>query len=237
MRTSKKIIKTGAAILIFLCGAAFGSSIPEFKNFPALGSCTGNYVRFRAAPNTNSDILGRLNEFDRVIVTGQRIINNKKWFEIENPVSNNTAWIYGDYLIPEELEGRSELLGLLVRLNKDFGVTPEKARVIFGADVQIKAEFSSDPKKKFIKTFLTHNRFKAEYLNNNLTALDITGREINFGDFKIGDKTEKLIKTLGEPSERGGSAFQYKIDDAASFIFGVKDGVITHISYKVYYEI
>ena len=64
-------------ILIFifiLCNIAQARELAIFKDFPAIGSCTGNHVRVREYPNLNSEILTRLNEFDHAIVLSSRVM-------------------------------------------------------------------------------------------------------------------------------------------------------------------
>lgn len=226
-------------LFLFIAGAvaSHADPLPEIKSFPDLGSCTGNSVRLRSKPDTKSEILGKLNEFDRAIAINQRIINGKKWFQVEHPTASGTAWVYGDYLIPELYAMKPVFKRLLIKLNQDYGVTSEKARVIFGDEIKIKTEKFSRPDVSYTKTFVSHKNFNLEYLNNNLTEVEVMSGDFPFGDIKIGDNAEKVIKILGEPDNRENSVFLYNVDDMTMFSFSIENGVITHMNYMFYYDI
>ena len=83
-----------------LCGIAEAA---VFMSFPADGICTGDYVRYRAKPGTDSKILGRLFEGDEVTVLSEVRVKGQRWYEIEDPNDEDrTVWIVGKYISPLE---------------------------------------------------------------------------------------------------------------------------------------
>ena len=74
---------------------------PAIEEFPADGVCRGDNVRFRTGPGTNYKILGKLKEFDRVVVRGSRWINGDVWYKIDDPRGRRgTVWVAGWYIEP-----------------------------------------------------------------------------------------------------------------------------------------
>lgn len=61
----KRIILALMLVVLFV-GTSSG------REYPAIGMCTANYVRYRDEPGTNSNILGRIHEFQDVIVLGEK---------------------------------------------------------------------------------------------------------------------------------------------------------------------
>ena len=87
-------------ITLMLCSISHAA---VFRSFPAEGICTGDYVRYRARPGTNSKILGRIFEGDEVTVLSERRVNRQVWYEIYDPNDGDrTVWIAGKYIVPAE---------------------------------------------------------------------------------------------------------------------------------------
>ena len=85
---------------IFL-SAGIIESASRFHDFPAHGVCTGDYVRYREGPDTESDILGRLFTGDRVTVLSQTSVDGEIWYEIEDPQNSEmSAWVSGRFIRP-----------------------------------------------------------------------------------------------------------------------------------------
>ena len=213
-----------ALILIFiliLCGAAHAKEIADFKTFPAMGSCTGNSVRIREQPNLNSEILARLNEFDKAIVLGSRVMGGKKWYEVELPRGEGTGWVAAEYLIPfydDEFDGSEGLMNLLTRINQDFGITPDKARLLFTGD-NVKFSVTNKSKDKdsnYTVTVMTHENYTAQYINDNLNCAAVFKGRMKFGDIKIGDTPDKIIKILGKPTSQTKDNLTYLFDEGYS---------------------
>jgi hypothetical protein len=77
-------------------GGAVPASLP--------GSVTGTRIRLRAAPNSNSKILGQLNRGDIIEVIGRSSSGRGKfhWYNVN--YGDLSGWIYGEYLRVEEKE-------------------------------------------------------------------------------------------------------------------------------------
>lgn len=87
-------------LVLCICSAVFGAQ--RFRDFPAAGVCTGDYVRYRDYPDTESMILGRLYKGDRVTVVAQTSNEEGEvWYEIEHPEGyETTAWVSARYIRP-----------------------------------------------------------------------------------------------------------------------------------------
>ncbi|MBQ6110924.1 MAG: SH3 domain-containing protein, partial [Synergistaceae bacterium] len=75
-------------LALFMCNVLEASE--RFVTFPAIGTCTGTYVRYREDPDTESNIIGRLHKPQNVIVLGQTATDGQVWYEIEDPESDST---------------------------------------------------------------------------------------------------------------------------------------------------
>ena len=95
----RKILALSLILSVILCGI----SEAVFRSFPADGVCTGDYVRYRSRPSTNSKILGRLFEGDSVTVVSERRVGKQIWYEIYDPNDEDrTVWVSGQYIVPED---------------------------------------------------------------------------------------------------------------------------------------
>lgn len=84
-------------MLLVMCSAAFGAA--KFSKFPANGTCTADYVRYRESPDTESMILGRLFKGDRVRVLSQIEAEDGIWYEIEDPEDDESSvFVFGKYI-------------------------------------------------------------------------------------------------------------------------------------------
>ena len=72
------------------------------KKFAGLGTgrATGDYVRVRAEPDTNSAILGRVRKGAelRILSDTPSIKGGQQWYMIENPFGGGTGWISAKYV-------------------------------------------------------------------------------------------------------------------------------------------
>lgn len=89
-------------VLIALLLQSFSpaSAAWNFAVYPGIGECTGTSVRYRDAPGTSSNVVGRLNDPDRVIVRGSRNVGGELWYEIEHPKGEGLAFVSGKYIRP-----------------------------------------------------------------------------------------------------------------------------------------
>ena len=96
----RKVLAIVLLMIVVLCGIAEAA---VFRSFPADGVCTGDYVRYRSRPGTNSKILGRLFEGDEVTVLSEVRVKGQRWYEIYDPNDGDrTVWVAGQYISPVE---------------------------------------------------------------------------------------------------------------------------------------
>ena len=212
----RKAIIIAAALL--LCASACGAS-HRFAEFPALGVCTGDYVRYRSRPDTNADIWGRLHTGERVIVEGQTRVNGEVWYEILPKDAQDSAYVFGKYLVPcydEEVQ-KSPAGKLIVQVLQTYA--PYKDNDYWG---EYDGEFEYPEVKRTYddKGWLV----KVEAWQPN--------KDFGFGEIYIGDSAGKLTRILGEPDTRSASEWEYEAGDFAIFVFRVKDGKITRMIYE-----
>ena len=203
--------------MILLCAFGVSEASERFVAFPAIGTCTGTYVRYREDPDTEANIIGRLNKPQNVIVLSQTATNGEVWYEIEDPERDSTAWVFGKYIVPlfNETTQRSELYPIAVAVMQDYGINKKKAKLYSGPKVN------------------------TEYRHDNLAALEAFRKGNAFrtanGDIHIGDNEEKLTDALGIPDRKDGIKCTYiefegkEID--IIFTFDVENGKITRMSF------
>ncbi|MBR1486454.1 MAG: SH3 domain-containing protein, partial [Synergistaceae bacterium] len=208
MKKSKFVFTLGIAALIFaFSSAAFADRAPKFQSFPTLGRCTGNSVRLREDPSTESEILGKLNMNDFVVVIDKFVTDGETWYEVDHPTEVGSAFIFGKYMEAVYLENYQDnpLHKMIMNLYMTFGMTPEKALKI-----------SSRPKSQNRETVgsdsiervnLDYGSYRLEYLDNTLTGVNITkGKKIFYGalgnEIKIGSDADDVIDAFGQPNNR-----------------------------------
>ncbi|MCR4819003.1 MAG: SH3 domain-containing protein [Fretibacterium sp.] len=234
--------KTALSVLavLLLCGSAFADRLPEFRTFPAWGFCTGDYVRIREDTDTKSEILGRLHTNQRVIVLDETLAHGDTWYEIDHPTEMGSAWVFGKYIQAMELEEYQEkpLRQLLVKLNLTFGISPEKARALFGKPVSQKREvIGSDPEGKITRVTMSWRGHEVEFLNGNLTGVSVTRGNTPFGDIHIGDSVDKLEEALGKPKNSEDESWTYQPGEMDFITFRLEDGKVVEMGYQYYYDI
>lgn len=227
-----------AALLVMFCGSAWADRIPSFSAFPTWGLCTGDYVRMREEPDTESEIRGRLNTDDRVVVLGQTSVNGQTWYEVEHPTDEGSAWVFGKYIHAayEEEYQEDPMRQLLVKLNITFGATPDKARALFGKPTKQKREVIGS-EGDIVRINMTWSGHDAEYLNGHLTGVNVTKGKTPFGNIRIGNKVDKLEDELGKPKDSSDESWTYQAGEMDYITFTIEDGKITEMNYQYYYDI
>ena len=203
-------------ILAVLIAFVFGTIPPalsseRFVIFPALGSCNGTYVRYRDNPDTEGEILGRLNKPERVIVLGQTANDGEIWYEIEDPRADGTAFVFGKYIEPvyDETTQQGEAYRMIVSVIQAYGITPERANFYGGPKVQ------------------------AEYKDGlGLVKLEARNDGCTFGDVNIGDDTARLREILGEPDIMSASEWEYRVETDTVLLFRLNGGRIASMIYE-----
>lgn len=220
-----------------------------FVGYPALGECTADSVRIRTAPDTNTKIIGRLNEYDKIIVLRKTKDKSDTWYEVDNPAGTEKAYVSGKYLVPayrQEFQ-RSAGAKILTDIRLTYGATPEKMSVLSGGNVKI-SRIDSDTGFPFVVA--DFGDYRALYWDNfegrtgYLKSLEVKSGNKSFGNIRIGDSTDKLRRELGDPVNDSGSSWEYEIylygyhegyaeelADACIFRFGIEDGKISRMYY------
>lgn len=199
------------ALIAILVMAAACEAADKFAAFPALGVCTGSSVRYRAEAGTESEILGKLNAPDRVVVVGQKSVDGDVWYEIEDPAANKNGFISGAYIAPvfDETSQKKPTVKMIVKIVQRYGITPEKGKLYSGPAV---------------KSDYNHADFLAEvYADSKGCA---------FGDVQIGDNVSKLEDVLGKPDVQSASEWEYRVGINTILSFRFKDNKITRMMYK-----
>ena len=198
-------------LLLFSTTSSTTYAREKFVKFPALGYCTGTYVRYREDPDTDSEILGRLNTPDRIIILGQTTNNSQLWYEIEEPDSDGTAFVYGKYIQPvyDEDGQRTPAYDVVVNILQNYGINKTKAK------------FYSGPKGK------------TRYTDNYLSFLEVSKKGNSFGDISIGNSLGDLIDNMGEPDLNDeDEIIEYNVDEDTTVRFILEDGVIVRMVFE-----
>ena len=197
-------------IVLLLCLAAPSFAKERFVSFPGLGECNGTYVRYREDPNTEAEIIGRLNTHDRVIVLSQTAVEGEIWYEIEDPKSDRIAFVYGKYIEPVFMEQvqRGKSYSLMVEILQNYGITKEKAE-----------EYYEGP------------RVKTRYTDGTLTYVEASRNGCSFGEISIGDDREKVEEVLGRPDDNKNDILEYEIDLDTFLSFYIEDGKVVKMTF------
>lgn len=199
------------AVLAVLICSSFCEARERFITFPALGKCTGKYVRYREAPDIDSKILGRLNKPERVIVLGRTAVNGQIWYEIEDPKSDKTAFVFGKYIVPyyNETAQQSPIVKLIVNILHTYGITEEQSKFYDGPKVNT-----------------DYNEI------GELAAVEAWKNGSVFGEICIGDDVKVLEEILGEPDIKRNTDWAYKAGKNTVVGFLLEDGKIRKMIYS-----
>lgn len=239
-------------VLIFLLYVPVSRSWGEsrvFVEYPTLGECTGNNVRIRSEPDKNSEIVGKLDEYDKIIVLNKIKSGNDSWYEVDNPKSDGTAYVFGKYLVPayKQKFQRSKAAKILTDMRLTYGSTSEKVLALSGETGEITRRKSETD---FPLLIVDCGDFRALYWDTyeekpgSLKSLEVKRGNKSFGNIRIGDSSDKLLRELGKPTNKTNSSWEYEIYlygydegtvdelvDSCIFRFSIKDGKIS----KMYY--
>ena len=196
-------------IALLLCALSTAEASEKFVNFPAIGQCTGTYVRYRSDPDTESEILGRLNTPERVIVFGQTAVDGEVWYEIGDPHGQDSAFVFGKYIKPlfNTTSQQSPVHKLIFDILMSYGLTEEHDDYD-GPEV----------KRKYDKA-------------GNLIRVEARNKKCEFGDIKIGDDVNKLEEVLGSPEHWDEEEWEYNLEHVI-ITFKLRDGKITRMIYE-----
>ncbi|MBR2208025.1 MAG: SH3 domain-containing protein [Synergistaceae bacterium] len=239
----KKVITLTFILFTLMTSAAWAG----FVDYPTLAWCNAESVRLREAPNTKSKILGKLSEWDFLIVLSDTRVNGQLWYEVDHPTKKGHAYILGKYLTPcfvEECQ-RKTLTKLMMNIELTYGHNVEKTIALLGEPkkrISKKSEYSD-----YQRVTLDYGDYSVSYIDNDLLVeVDVNRGDMPFGNFVIGDSEQKLLSLLGKPlnekdfSSDGAVIWQYNINldyeeiIETSFVnFIIKNGKIVSMSYEV----
>ena len=209
------------AVLIVLSCVSFAECAGRFAAFPTVGVCTGSSVRYRAAPNADADIWGKLQDGERVIVDGQTSVDGEVWYEILPKNAQESAYVYGKYLAPcySESFQESRVGKLIIDILQVY--SPYK-------DYDYYTEYGGEEvKRKYDKSgwLVRVEAWKSGCAFGNDGD--------NSKNIYIGDSTNKLSEILGDPDKKSDSELVYMAGDSeSSLTFRIENGKITRMIYE-----
>ena len=235
MKISKFSLALLISVLIF--SAAYADPVPRFENFPTLGRCTGSGVRLREDPDTDSEILGKLNLDDTVVVLDKFITGGDTWYEVDHPTEPGSAFVFGKYLEAAYLENHqaNPLHTLVMNLYLIFGITPEKAVKLSGKPKKQEREIIGEDKLERVN--MDWGNYRTEYVGGTLTSVSVEGGKKSFGAIKIGDSAEKVISAFGQPNSKEENNLMYQESEMVYINFELGNQKVKHMYYRVYYDI
>lgn len=223
-----------ALMLVALCSCPALS-----REYPAIGMCTANYVRYRDEPGTDSEILGRIHEYQNVIVLGEKRHKGEKWYRIENPADDGEAWVSGKFIDIYEFDNVPErVYAMKIKIMMNFGINPEKARVLLGKPQRIKKEkFYFEPAgENLTGETLQYDGCKLYYVEGSPSSIEVTNSDYAFGDIHVGDSKQMVIDTMGKPESENEDFVSYRITDLESIDFTFRDDKVISMTWEHYMD-
>ena len=172
--------------LAALCGSSWAMQYPE------LGVCTGDNVRLREDPGTEGKVIGRADVGTQFIVLDEVYIDGQKWYEIDLPTKEGTAFIIARYVNGWYNNGDIPVGEVCAEVRLKFGITPEKTRALFG-----KPE-SAQGQDEF--TRYKYPGLDIHFESGTLSYVEIRRRGYPLHGFEVGDDAGKLT-SLGMPDD------------------------------------
>ncbi|MCR5347400.1 MAG: SH3 domain-containing protein [Fretibacterium sp.] len=211
----------------FLTESARREAAGDWKDsYPDTGICVGSGVRLRENPDTESEIVGRLNKGDQVITLEETSVDGQKWYAVDHPTQEGTAWVSARYI--ETYKGYeigTPAYNMAIQVMLNFGLTPEKAVVLLG-------DPRREPENEGNKTILEYDDCILHYVDGKLQHVEVLERGLAFDNIKVGDSASKLRNTLGDPLGEDGADWIYGIDPQGRLAFTVSDGKICHMTWE-----
>ena len=162
-------------ILLALCGASLGMSFPE------IGVCNGDGVRLRAKPGTKGKVIGRVDAGTQFVVLGESLSGGQKWYRIDHPTQEGTAYISAQYVNGYYNAGELAAGETLAGVRLTLGITPEKTRVLLGKPLKSESGY------------MEYDGCNLWYEDGYLRRAEVYKRGYRLGDFQVGDSLRKLM--------------------------------------------
>ncbi len=226
----KRVIILAAACCLSFAGTACGSI-----DYPTLGTCTGSNVRLRDNPGTNSNIIGKANNGDEFIVLGERRVNGDIWYAVDHPAEPGTLWISGQYLdLYNGDKFESPVFTMSMKIRKDYGIRPEKARELLGQPKRSQCErFFFDPAQKILtEETLRYDGLTLRYIDGMLRDVSVTKKGYAFGKLNVGESRQMVIDILGRPEHEDDTTLTYEVSPVETLTFRCKDAEIVAMTWE-----
>lgn len=235
MGGTKRLIPAAALLVAVLLAATAWA-----EEYPTLGMCTGSSVRIREEPDTDSRIVGKLDDYDQFVLLGETSVEGDTWYEIDNPTGAGTAWVFGKYVDTYKGDAlETPGFAMQVAVIRSFGIAPAKARAIFGKPSKETMEkFHFDPANRdMIRRELSWSTHNAEYVDDRLCRVRVTKGIMPFGNIRIGDPESKVRDLLGDPSgDDPDEGLSWEIDPIHFLYFKIQNGCVTSMTYAAYLD-
>lgn len=231
-----------AALLACLAVALFiPARAPAAEDYPTLGRCTGNSVRLRDEPSTGKDskIIGKVNDYDLLIVLGKTSEKGETWYEVDHPRQRGAAWIFGKYVETDKGDAvGTPAYDMAVRIRMTFGLTTEKAKLLLGKPrKESKSKFWFEPAgQNLTRAILEYPDFKLEYVQDELHRVEVSGGMTPFGDIRVGDGMERVRDVLGPPQEEGDEGLSYEVSPIERLLFEERGGKVYRMTWRQYMD-
>ena len=205
--------------------------------YPDIGVCVGNSVRLREDPDTESGIVGRVNEGETLILLAETSVDGQRWYAVDHPTEEGTAWVFGRYIETYKgYEAGTPACNMSIQVIMNFGVTPEKARALLGKPVKARqGKFFFDPaSQELSEEVLEFSNCQLQYVERHLRHVEVWKRGLAFGGVQVGDPASKLTDILGDPTSEGDEGWDYEVDPRRHLRFELDDGKITRMTWEDY---
>ena len=209
------------------------------EGYPMLGVCNASNVRLREGPDTKSEIIGSVNDGDSFVLLGVHYVPQSAWYYIDHPQKKGTAYIYAPYvdeIHPDDLgtAGYKLRMDLMVY----YGITPEKAKALFGKPLNEEREsnYYEGAGREMEDVTLQYPGFNLHYLDGHINHIDVTSYGHSFGDISIGTSRADLVRILGNPTGEGDEGVTYEISEGESFQFEIQNGKVSAMEWNQYMD-
>ena len=240
MRRARGHFAVALLAALVLAGTAQADPMERFVTFPTLGIVSGNDVRLRDHPGVqDTKIIGKVQNFNLLVVLAETSLAGDAWYEVEHPAKAGTAWISGRYLMPcaPEDQQDSPWTRFMTNMNQAFGITPTKARALFGTPEKEDGETLSSEDGPIVKDFLEWKEHSAGYLNGSLVELNATATSKPFKALRLGATADEAVEALGKPESRSDSELTWRHGDMEVLTLSVEGGRLISVNYQFYYDI
>ena len=213
----KRVILAMLTALLFV---SFAEGAGKFADFPTIGVCTGDSVRYHSKPSTKAEVWGSLSKNMKVVVESQKVVDGETWYEISPKDAQDSAYVYGEYLAPyfDEAAQKSPVNKIVIDILQVY--SPYK-------DNDYYTEYGGEEVRRTYDESGWLVRVEA-WKPGCSFGNDGQGESKNI---TIGDNAGKLTKLFGDPDKKSDSECEYTAG-SSSLTFRIEDGKITRMIYE-----